>query len=112
MGANVIETKMEPAFDVEDAARLLKAMGNPWRVQILRELLIGPKRVHDLEEILGLSQAYVSQQLARLRAEGIVEGDRNGRTVLYRLVDARVGPVLESMLRCRAAREIGRADRN
>lgn len=78
----------------EDGARFLKVLGNPWRLRILALLAEQPKQVGELEEALGLGQAYVSQQLARLRAEGIVAGVRSGRAVHYRVVDDRVAPVL------------------
>ncbi|MEM7752727.1 MAG: metalloregulator ArsR/SmtB family transcription factor [Pseudomonadota bacterium] len=81
----------------EDGARFLKVLGNPWRLRILALLVDEPKQVGELEEALGLGQAYVSQQLARLRAEGIVAGDRNGRAVHYRVVDDRVEPLLEAL---------------
>jgi ArsR family transcriptional regulator len=82
-----------------DQARLLKVLGNPSRLRVLRLLVVEPRQVSDIEAALGLGQAYVSQQLARLRAEGVVEGERSGRTVLYRVVDDRVRPVLEALSR-------------
>lgn len=80
--------------DKNDQARFLKAMANPWRLRILAELCDGALSVGELEERLGLGQAYVSQQLARLRSEGLVAGEREGRLVNYSLVDARVMHVL------------------
>lgn len=87
----------EIAVMAVDHARLLKVLGNPSRLRILSLLVLKPMHVGHLEEALGLGQAYVSQQLARLRNEGIVEGRRSGRAVLYRVVDPRVEPVLKSL---------------
>ena len=70
---------------------------------MLAILVHEPKQVGDLEAALGLGQAYVSQQLARLRAEGIVVGERNGRAVHYRVVDRRVEPVLRALDRHKIA---------
>lgn len=95
----------------EDAARFLKVVGNAQRYRILVELAREPLQVGDLEERLGLSQAYVSQQLARLRRAGIVSGERSGRSVLYTVVDGRVGPMLDVMHRFRHASQSGRVDR-
>ena len=49
------------------AVELLKAMANEWRLMILCQLAEGEKTVSELQEILGLSQSALSQQLARLR---------------------------------------------
>lgn len=97
MDGDHTKNEAEGAVLFEDQARLMKALGNPWRLRILALLVDEPKQVGDLEEALGLGQAYVSQQLARLRAEGIVAGVRNGRAVRYRVVDTRVKPVLKAL---------------
>ncbi len=111
MDGDLKKDDAEFVADAEDAARLLKAIGNPSRLRILHELVAAPRQVSDLETTLGLGQAYVSQQLARLRAEGVVTGDRSGRTVRYRIVDARIEPVLEVLYRFRSAAHSGRVDK-
>lgn len=93
------QERNEATARAEDVARLLKVLGNPSRLRLLALLVRQPMQVGDLEAALGLGQAYVSQQLARLRSEGIVEGKRSGRAVLYRIVDTRVAPVIESLYR-------------
>ncbi|MEL7151980.1 MAG: metalloregulator ArsR/SmtB family transcription factor [Pseudomonadota bacterium] len=99
MDGDLARNKTEGAVVAEEQARLLKVMGNPWRLRILALLVEEPRQVGDLEAALGLGQAYVSQQLARLRAEGVVEGERNGRAVHYRIVDPRVPSVLKALCR-------------
>ncbi len=79
----------------EAASKYLRALANPSRLMLLCELYGGEKSVGELEEALGMSQAYVSQQLARLRAEGMVEGRRDGRVVYYAVTDRRVRPMIE-----------------
>ncbi len=86
---------MDKAAD--EAAEVLKVLSNPARLRILCALLPGERCVGELEETLGASQSYVSGQLARMRAEGLVSCDRDGRTIRYRLADPRVGPILERL---------------
>lgn len=86
---------MDAAAD--EAAALLKTLSNPARLRILCALVPGEQSVGELEEMLGASQAYVSGQLARLRSDGLVSSDREGRTIRYRLEDPRVRPVLERL---------------
>lgn len=81
--------------DAEELADFLKAAANPARLRILMLLCEGDMQVGDLEGRLKLGQAYVSQQLARLRSAGLVVGNRHGREVFYSLLDSRVQPVVE-----------------
>ena len=79
----------------EEAATYLRALSNPSRLSLLCHLLEQEQNVGELEEALGLGQAYVSQQLARLRGEGLVTARREGRIVYYSLADSRVKPIVE-----------------
>lgn len=83
------------ALAAEEAAGLLKALGNPSRMRLLCALVPGERSVGELEALLGASQSYVSGQLARLRSEGYVAAHRDGRVIRYRLADPRVTPVLQ-----------------
>ena len=78
-----------------EAAELLKALSNPGRLRILCALVPGDMTVGELEKALGATQSYVSGQLLRLRNEGLVTCDRDGRSMRYRLADPRVRPLLE-----------------
>jgi ArsR family transcriptional regulator len=78
----------------EPAAGLLKALSHEGRLMILCHLAGGEKSVTDLEELLGQRQAAVSQQLARLRLEGLVSTRRNGKAIYYSIQDRRVLEVL------------------
>lgn len=84
---------MDAAAD--EAAEMLKALSNPGRLRILCALVPRDLTVGELEETLGASQSYVSGQLLRLRSEGLVTSERNGRSMRYRLADPRVRPLLE-----------------
>ena len=68
-------------------AEVLKTLASPRRIEILHALAHGPIEVGRLAETIGASQPNVSQHLAVLRTAGIVEAERDGREVRYRLVD-------------------------
>ena len=77
------------------AARLLKALANEDRLLILCNLAAGEKNVTELQEILGLRQPTLSQQLSRLRYEGLVEFRRDGKSIHYRLASDEAAKVIE-----------------
>ena len=68
-------------------AEILKTMASPRRLEILHRLAAGPCAVGPLADELGISQPNVSQHLAILRTAGLVEAERDGREVRYRLSD-------------------------
>jgi ArsR family transcriptional regulator len=68
-------------------AEVLKTLASPRRLEILHELARGPIEVGRLAEAIGASQPNVSQHLATLRAAGLVDAERDGREVRYRLAD-------------------------
>ena len=69
------------------ASDFLKAVAHESRLVILCLLSERERSVTELELLLALSQSTVSQQLARLRHEGLVEARRDGRVVYYSLSD-------------------------
>ena len=68
-------------------ADVLKTLASPRRLEILHRLADGPCEVGRLAEELGMSQPNASQHLAVRRAAGVVEAERDGREVRYRLAD-------------------------
>jgi len=74
------------------ATNFLKALAHESRLMILCILAEGEKSVSELEDLLNLRQPTVSQQLARLRADGLVSTRRDGKAIYYRLAseEARV----------------------
>jgi DNA-binding transcriptional ArsR family regulator len=68
-----------------DAAGLMKALGNESRLMILCTLAAGERSVGDLNSVIPLSQSALSQQLARLRQQGLVETRRKSQTIFYSL---------------------------
>ena len=77
------------------ASNLLKAISDEGRLMIMCHLVTGEKSVTELEELLSARQAAVSQQLSRLRLEGLVVPRRDGKTIYYRLADDRPRRILE-----------------
>jgi DNA-binding transcriptional ArsR family regulator len=78
-----------------DASNFLKAISHEGRLMILCHLSTGEKTVTELEELLSARQAAVSQQLSRLRFEGLVAPRREGKTIYYSLTDRRAVKILE-----------------
>ncbi len=90
-------TDLEPVDMLEQAqaaSAFLKAMAHEGRLMILCHLSSGEKSVTELEQLLQSRQAAVSQQLARLRLEGIVSCRREGKTILYALKDPKAARLI------------------
>jgi DNA-binding transcriptional ArsR family regulator len=81
------------------ASDFLKAISHETRLLILCLLIDGEKTVNELEQILKIRQAAVSQQLARLRADDLVEPRRNGKSVHYSLARPDVVEVISALYR-------------
>ncbi|WP_440870642.1 ArsR/SmtB family transcription factor [Vannielia litorea] len=77
------------------AANFLKAISHEGRLMILCHLATGEKTVTELEELLSARQAAVSQQLSRLRLEGLVTPRRDGKAIYYSLADDRPKKMME-----------------
>ena len=78
----------------EQASRLLKALSNQDRLMILCLLGESEKCVSELEELLGIRQPTLSQQLARLRADDLVSTRRDGKVVYYKLASTEAGQII------------------
>ena len=68
-------------------AGILRALASRTRLRFIHALATGPCEVRDLADALGLTQTATSQHLAALRAVGVVEAERDGRCVRYRISD-------------------------
>ena len=75
-------------------AQFFKALAHPIRIRLLEVLVAGEARVQDLQRALNVDQPIVSQQLARLRATGIVIARREGTTTFYAVADPMLGELL------------------
>lgn len=87
-----------PASDMHehaaDAASLMKALGNESRLMILCMLVEGECSVSELNETVALSQSALSQQLARLRKQGLVKTRRESQTIFYSLANGPADKVI------------------
>src|SRR3954447_19825056 len=75
-------------------ADLFRALGHPARVRILELVSVEERAVGELQQELGLDSSGTSQHLAALRRRGLVETRRQGKTIYYRVKDARVSRLL------------------
>lgn len=85
------------ATQARKASELLKALSHETRLMILCLLSEREMSVSEIEEIIKLPQATVSQQLARLRLDKLVTTRREGRQIHYRIADKDVSSVVESL---------------
>lgn len=85
------------AANATRASNFLKAISHEGRLMILCHLVSGEKSVTELESLLSARQAAVSQQLSRLRLEGLVTPRREGKAIYYRLADDRPRKMLETV---------------
>ena len=92
-----------------NASNFLKAISHEGRLMILCHLVSGEKSVTELEDLLSARQAAVSQQLSRLRLEGLVVPRREGKAIYYRLADNRPRRVLELVYELFCSEESGGA---
>lgn len=101
----IANTPEEMAAQAADAAAYLKTLAHEGRLMILCHLCTGEKSVGELEEMLNVRQAAVSQMLARLRDEGLVGTRRDGKTIYYSLSDDKTSQVIGLLysLFCRRA---------
>jgi len=89
-----IETLMVRARKAGD---LMKALSHESRLVILCILIEGERSVSELEEIMNMPQAAVSQQLARLRFDRLVTARREGRMIYYSIADQEVTQLVEML---------------
>lgn len=92
LGEQELNEMMENA---RRATNFLKALSHEGRLLILCHLASGEKSVTELEDLLSARQAAVSQQLARLRLEGLVSYRRDGKAIYYELGDERAKRMIE-----------------
>ncbi|HKM62916.1 MAG TPA: metalloregulator ArsR/SmtB family transcription factor [Acidisphaera sp.] len=81
----------------DQAAELLKSIGNRHRLLVLCQLTEGERSVGDLAAFLGLRDSTVSQHLSLLRREGLVTARRDGQTIWYLIASTSARRVLETL---------------
>lgn len=83
----------------EGAAELMRSLSHPQRLLVLCALIDGEKSVAQLRHELAIEQVPMSQQLMRLRADGLVESRRVGTTVYYRIARPHILLIIEALQR-------------
>jgi DNA-binding transcriptional ArsR family regulator len=81
----------------DENARLLKALAHPTRLRIVMLIRKRQPCVKIMEGILGVSQPNLSQHLSVLRNIGVVEAEREGSQVCYRIKNKRVLKLLDAL---------------
>ena len=91
--------------NAEKASAVLKAMANKRRLLILCQLVQGEKSVGELEELINLNQSALSQHLAILRRNNLVQTRREAQTIYYSLSTAEAEVIMQALydLYCRDA---------
>jgi len=96
------KSKLPPGLDLDmllanarEASEFLKALSHQVRLLILCFLIDGEKSVSEIERMLKLRQPAVSQQLARLRSDGLVDTRRNGKNIYYSLARTEVRDLVQ-----------------
>ncbi|MBX9756895.1 MAG: metalloregulator ArsR/SmtB family transcription factor [Pseudomonadaceae bacterium] len=94
----------DPVLNIEQlranagaAGQLLKTLANPDRLLLLCQLSQGELNVGELEALLGIVQPTLSQQLAVLRREGLVDTRRDGKQVYYRISSPQALAVINTL---------------
>lgn len=83
---------------LEKKAEILKALGHPARLCIVKGLLEhGGCNVSYMQNCIGLPQSTVSQHISKLKAAGIIEGIRNGLEITYKVVDEDVIKIMGAL---------------
>lgn len=103
MSLDSSDSHSHPSFSTDlyhiagEASSLLKAIAHEGRLMILCRLSEREASVSELEDLLEARQAAVSQQLARLRQEGLVRTRRDGKIIYYSLADDRVRDIISAV---------------
>lgn len=91
--------------DIEDIkiynakSEILKAIAHPVRLCIVKGLMENQCNVTKIQECLGLPQSTVSMHLSKLKAARIIEGERSGLEICYKVVDEDVKAVIKALFK-------------
>jgi len=96
------------AANARQACKFLKTLSHEARLLILCFLIEGEKSVSEIEQLLKLRQPAVSQQLARLRADRLVETRRDGKNIYYSLARKEVREIIAALHRTFCKSQAGR----
>ena len=90
-----METKLKKIKDtLYDLSELFKVFGDSTRIKILYDLFSGEKNVTEICQDLEMNQSAVSHQLKILRTTKLVQGRREGKSIVYALADDHVKTII------------------
>ncbi len=82
----------------EEKSNILKALAHPIRLCIVRGLLEnGGSNVTNMQHCLDMPQSTVSQHLSKLKSYGIIEGERNGLEITYKISNPVIKQLIETL---------------
>jgi len=90
-------TRRDMRRNAGKAAALLKMLSHEARLLVLCDLAGAERSAGELVDSSGLSQSALSQHLAKLRDEGLVETRRDGQTIYYRLADGKAAALIGTL---------------
>ncbi len=76
-------------------SELLKALAHPTRLCIVKGLIEGENNVTTIQECLDLPQSTVSQHLSKLKAAGIIKGERKGLEISYQIINEDIRKIIK-----------------
>ena len=84
--------------ELEDLCEILKVLAHPVRLCIVRGLSVyGGCNVSKMQQCLDMPQSTVSQHLAKLKAAGIIEGERNGLEIIYKVKSKKIEAIVKTI---------------
>jgi DNA-binding transcriptional ArsR family regulator len=86
--STAVPTTVAPKVASTGCASKLRVLADPTRLAVLESLIAGPKHVGTLQRQLNVEQSLLSHHLQTLREAGLVESQRDGKAVLYRITPA------------------------
>jgi DNA-binding transcriptional ArsR family regulator len=95
MGAPAFVKKIKRTCN--EVCGILKALSHPQRLMILGHLLEGPKTVGELVDLCEISQSQMSQFLIRMKLEGLVASEKQGKYQFYSLADGRLIQLMKTI---------------
>lgn len=81
----------------EEVCQILKALSHPQRLLIMGHLLQGPKTVGELVDLCEISQSQMSQFLTRMKIEGLVTSEKDGKFSVYSVGDKRLVKLMQAI---------------
>lgn len=80
----------------EEKANILKALAHPVRLCIVKGLIDnGGSNVTNMQSCLNMPQSTISQHIAKLKAFGIIDWQRNGLEIIYSVSDKKIKELIE-----------------